>query len=114
MYMLKLVEEAGMPPGVLNVVHGGRPTVEFLCDAPEIRAISFVGGDAAGKAILHVPLQMENSSNQFGCQKSRCHPAGSNKNATQCDCGAAFWGSWTTLHGLVSCNFRWGSRSLDP
>ena len=52
MYMLKLVEEAGMPPGVLNVVHGGRPTVEFLCDVPEIRAISFVGGDAAGKAIF--------------------------------------------------------------
>lgn len=52
MYMLKLVEKAGLPPGVLNVVHGGRPTVEFLCDAPEIRAISFVGGDVAGKAIF--------------------------------------------------------------
>lgn len=52
MYMLKLVEEAGLPPGVLNVVHGGKPTVEFLCDAPEIRAISFVGGDVAGKAIF--------------------------------------------------------------
>lgn len=52
MYMLKLVEEAGLPPGVLNVVHGGRPTVEFLCDAPEIKAISFVGGDIAGKAIF--------------------------------------------------------------
>ena len=52
MYMLKLVEEAGLPAGVLNVVHGGRPTVEFLCDAPEIRAISFVGGDVAGKAIF--------------------------------------------------------------
>jgi malonate-semialdehyde dehydrogenase (acetylating) / methylmalonate-semialdehyde dehydrogenase len=52
MYMLKLVEEAGLPPGVLNVVHGGRRTVEFLCDAPSIRAISFVGGDVAGRAIF--------------------------------------------------------------
>lgn len=52
MYMLKLVEKAGLPPGVLNVVHGGRPTVEFLCDAPAIRAISFVGGDVAGRAIF--------------------------------------------------------------
>jgi malonate-semialdehyde dehydrogenase (acetylating)/methylmalonate-semialdehyde dehydrogenase len=51
MRIVKLTEEAGFPPGVLNVVHGSRPTVEFLCDAPAIRAVSFVGGDAAGKAI---------------------------------------------------------------
>lgn len=31
--------------GVLNVVHGGRETVDFICDAPEIKAISFVGGN---------------------------------------------------------------------
>ena len=41
----------GLPSGVLNVVHGGVPTVNAICDDPAIRAISFVGGDRAGKHI---------------------------------------------------------------
>jgi hypothetical protein len=32
-------------------VHGGVDTVNFLCDAPSIRAISFVGGNQAGEHI---------------------------------------------------------------
>ena len=32
----------------VQIVHGGVDCVNFLCDAPPIRAISFVGGDAAG------------------------------------------------------------------
>jgi len=51
MFIMKLVKEAGIPPGVVNVIHGARDTVNFICDAPEIRAISFVGGDAAGHHI---------------------------------------------------------------
>lgn len=43
--------DAGLPPGVLNIVHGGVPTVNAICDHPSIRAISFVGGDHAGKHI---------------------------------------------------------------
>jgi malonate-semialdehyde dehydrogenase (acetylating)/methylmalonate-semialdehyde dehydrogenase len=41
----------GLPAGVLNVVHGGVPTVNAICDAPAIKAISFVGGDRAGRHI---------------------------------------------------------------
>lgn len=41
----------GLPDGVLNVVHGGVPTVNSICDHPAIKAISFVGGDRAGKHI---------------------------------------------------------------
>jgi len=51
MYIMKLVKEIGLPPGVVNVIHGSRNAVNFICDAPEIRAISFVGGDAAGRHI---------------------------------------------------------------
>lgn len=36
---------------VLNVVHGTVDTVNRICDHPAIRAISFVGGDRAGKHI---------------------------------------------------------------
>ncbi|TAQ87447.1 hypothetical protein B7494_g4223 [Chlorociboria aeruginascens] len=49
--LVELAERAGVPAGVLNLVHGAVDTVNFLCDAPEIRAISFVGGDTAGAHI---------------------------------------------------------------
>eukprot|EP00158_Paraphelidium_tribonemae_P004802 Partr_v1_DN26976_c1_g1_i2_m7448 putative aldehyde dehydrogenase 6 family, member A1 len=51
MILARLAQEAGVPDGLLNVVHGARDTVNFLCDAPAVRAISFVGGDVAGKHI---------------------------------------------------------------
>ena len=51
MALAQLCQEAGMPPGVVNVVHGGRQTVEFLCDDPAIKAVSFVGSDRVGKWI---------------------------------------------------------------
>lgn len=47
----ELALEAGVPPGVVNMVHGGPDTVNFICDAPEIQAISFVGGNQAGDYI---------------------------------------------------------------
>eukprot|EP00933_Yihiella_yeosuensis_P032917 TRINITY_DN2659_c2_g1_i1.p1 TRINITY_DN2659_c2_g1~~TRINITY_DN2659_c2_g1_i1.p1 ORF type:complete len:522 (-),score=146.93 TRINITY_DN2659_c2_g1_i1:601-2166(-) len=51
MKLAELAAECGMPPGVVNVVHGGHDTVNFLCDNEHIRAVSFVGGNAAGKHI---------------------------------------------------------------
>lgn len=51
MILAKLAEEAGVPKGVLNVVHGGVDTVNFLCDDANVKAISFVGSDQAGKYI---------------------------------------------------------------
>jgi len=41
--VVALAERAGLPPGVLNVVHGGRDAVEAICDHPEVAGISFVG-----------------------------------------------------------------------
>lgn len=51
MIIAELCERAGLPPGVLNIVHGTVPTVNAICDHPTIKAISFVGGDRAGKHI---------------------------------------------------------------
>jgi malonate-semialdehyde dehydrogenase (acetylating)/methylmalonate-semialdehyde dehydrogenase len=52
MILAKLAQQAGVPDGVLQVVHGAHDTVNFLCDAPSVRAISFVGGNAAGEYIF--------------------------------------------------------------
>ena len=45
MALVALAQEAGVPDGVLNVIHGRKSAVDFVCDHPAIRAISFVGSD---------------------------------------------------------------------
>jgi malonate-semialdehyde dehydrogenase (acetylating)/methylmalonate-semialdehyde dehydrogenase len=47
----RLFAEAGLPPGVFNVVHGGREVVEAICDEPAIQAIGFVGSTRVAKAV---------------------------------------------------------------
>lgn len=44
-------KEAGLPDGVLNVVHGDKEAVDFLLDSPRVKAISFVGSTPVAKAI---------------------------------------------------------------
>lgn len=52
MILAELVQKAGFPPGVVNVVHGAHRTVNFILDHPSIKAISFVGGNKAGEYIF--------------------------------------------------------------
>jgi malonate-semialdehyde dehydrogenase (acetylating)/methylmalonate-semialdehyde dehydrogenase len=47
----ELLKQAGLPDGVLNVVHGGRTAVEAICDHPGIGAVSFVGSTAVAKIV---------------------------------------------------------------
>lgn len=48
---MEIAVESGIPEGVLSVIHGAKPTVDFICDHPKIRAISFVGGNQAGEYV---------------------------------------------------------------
>ena len=49
----ELALEAGIPAGVLNVVHGtGRDAGEPLCQHPDVRAISFTGSTLTGNRII--------------------------------------------------------------
>lgn len=47
----ELLKEAGLPEGVLQVVHGGKEVVEAICDHPEIAAVSFVGSTKIAKVV---------------------------------------------------------------
>jgi len=49
--LMELAHDAGFPDGVVNVIHGAHDCVNFICDNPAIRAISFVGGNPAGEHI---------------------------------------------------------------
>ena len=48
MRLVELALEAGIPPGVLNVVHGAAEVVDTLCEHPDIKAVSFVGSTRVG------------------------------------------------------------------
>jgi len=52
-YLLSLIcQEAGLPPGVLNIVHGTGPTAgEAIVTHPDVKAISFTGSTRAGERI---------------------------------------------------------------
>lgn len=53
MRLIELALEAGIPKGVLNVVHGGKATVDAICDHPDIKAVSFVGSTAVGTHVYN-------------------------------------------------------------
>lgn len=48
MILMDLLKRAGCPDGVVNVIHGQHDAVNFICDHPDIKAVSFVGSDRAG------------------------------------------------------------------
>src|SRR5437773_4405548 len=95
----RLLEKAGLPKGVLNIVHGGRECVDALLTHPKVRAISFVGstpvarhiyetgtkhgkrvqsnGGAKNFVLLLPDADVENSTRgvieaAFGCAGERC------------------------------------------
>ncbi|MCL6693061.1 CoA-acylating methylmalonate-semialdehyde dehydrogenase [Pseudomonas sp. R3.Fl] len=53
MRLVELAHEAGIPPGVLNVVHGGPDVVNAICDHPDIKAVSFVGSTRVGTHVYN-------------------------------------------------------------
>ncbi len=55
--LAELLQEAGLPDGVLNVVHGGRDVVDAICDHPAINAVSFVGSTRVAKIVYRRAAQ---------------------------------------------------------
>ncbi|GAA6231068.1 methylmalonate-semialdehyde dehydrogenase [acylating], mitochondrial-like [Lates japonicus] len=51
MLLAKMLQDAGAPDGTLNIIHGQHAAVNFICDHPAIKAISFVGSNQAGEYI---------------------------------------------------------------
>lgn len=97
--MFELLEETGLPAGIVQLIHGGKKTVDALIDHPKVQAISFVGSTpvaryvyqrstAAGKraqcqggakntAVIMPDTNMEMTTkivadSAFGCAGQRC------------------------------------------
>ncbi len=97
--LFELIEELGLPPGVMNLVNGAKSVVDVLLDHRTVRAVSFVGstpvakyiyarGSASGKrmqcqggaknhVVVLADADMETttqivSDSAFGCAGQRC------------------------------------------
>jgi len=69
--VLELFEAAGFPPGVVNLVHGGRDTVDAMLDDRDIRAISFVGSTAVAR---HIYARAAVNGKRVQCQGGAKNP----------------------------------------
>ena len=49
--LVELAHEAGVPPGILNIVHGGKEVGEAITDHPDIKAVTFIGSTAVAKSV---------------------------------------------------------------
>lgn len=63
--VVELIEQSGLPKGVVNLVNGGREVVDALCDHPQVRAVSFVGSTPVAK---HVYMRAAASGKRMQCQ----------------------------------------------
>jgi malonate-semialdehyde dehydrogenase (acetylating)/methylmalonate-semialdehyde dehydrogenase len=61
----ELLEQAGLPKGVINIVNGGKEVVDALCDHPTVRAVSFVGSTPVAK---HVYQRSAAAGKRMQCQ----------------------------------------------
>ncbi len=52
--IVELLQKAGLPKGVLNIVHGGRECVDLLLTHPKVKAVSFVGSTPIARYIFEV------------------------------------------------------------
>jgi malonate-semialdehyde dehydrogenase (acetylating) / methylmalonate-semialdehyde dehydrogenase len=57
MLLAELALQAGVPPGVLNIVHGGKRSVDALCSHPDVVAVSFVGSTLVGTHVYNLASQ---------------------------------------------------------
>jgi malonate-semialdehyde dehydrogenase (acetylating) / methylmalonate-semialdehyde dehydrogenase len=64
MRLVELALEAGIPKGVLNVVHGGEDVVNAICDHADIKAVSFVGSTRVG---THVYQRASQAGKRVQC-----------------------------------------------
>ena len=67
----QLLTEAGFPPGVVQVTHGGREAVSALLEHPDVAAVSFVGSSPVARAVY---AQAAGNGKRVQCQGGAKNP----------------------------------------
>lgn len=116
MLLCEMLKEAGCPPGVVNVIHGAHDSVNFICDHPDIKAISFVGSDQAGKYIYERGCKNgKRVQSNMGAKNHGVVMADANKNATLNQlAGAAFGAAGQRCMALSTAIFVGKAREWIP
>lgn len=116
MHLMRLCEEAGIPPGVVNIVHGGKPTVDMLCEHPSIKAISFVGSDRVGKYVYERgTAHGKRVQSNMGAKNHGVILSDANKNATlNALAGAAFGAAGQRCMALSTAIFVGEAKEWIP
>ncbi len=70
--LVELFELAGVPKGVLQVIHGAKEQVDFILDEPAIKAISFVGSVPVGQYIYRRGTENMKRVQAFAGAKNHC------------------------------------------
>jgi len=70
--LVELAHEAGLPPGVLNVVHGGPEVAQQLCQHPDIKAVSFIGSTRVGTQIYRWATESGKRAQAMMGAKNHC------------------------------------------
>lgn len=114
--LAELCQEAGLPPGVLNVIHGAKDTVDFICTDDRIRAISFVGGNNAGQYIHDVGTKHNKrvQSNMGAKNHATILPDATKESTLNALVGAAFGASGQRCMALSTALFVGDSKDWLP
>ncbi len=65
--LFELMDEVDFPPGVINMVHGGREVVQSILKHPDIEGVSFVGSTPVGKDIVYAEAAAHGKRVQAQC-----------------------------------------------
>ena len=66
----RVAQEAGFPPGVINVVHGGRQINQEILSQPEIKGVGFIGSNRAGHELFEMCGKLRKTSSINGNGKN--------------------------------------------
>lgn len=116
MFIMKLAQEAGVPEGCVNVIHGTVDPVRFICEHPDIRAISFVGSDTAGKYIYETGSKHGKrvQSNMGAKNHGVIMPDANKENTINQLVGAAFGAAGQRCMALTTAIFVGESKEWIP
>lgn len=90
--LIQLLEEAGLPPGVVNCLQGDKHTVEYLLKHPHIQAVSAVASSAVAEQIYKTAITYNKRAHTFGGAKNHAviMPDADMDYAAQAIVGAAY------------------------
>ncbi|KAL5008595.1 hypothetical protein ScPMuIL_014176 [Solemya velum] len=116
MMLMELLKESGIPDGVVNVIHGRHDAVNFICDHPDIQAISFVGSDQAGQYIYERGSKggKRVQSNMGAKNHGVIMPDANKENALNQLVGAAFGAAGQRCMALSTAVFVGESKQWIP